>query len=229
MAFLRHLCWDHSCSGKTWEKSQIASKDAERRTCNITLLVWGTWGETSAQISFFVCSVSFNISEIPATGCCNNCQTKWPLTHQSCLSESIRKHMVFYLCSVWSVFLIHCDLEAQALSHQSSSRRFPCFALVSLTLFPLPDSHTLHFWGSIFLLSAAFIHSKMQNKYLNGKGKKKKVIFYDRGKEIFTCWELNRSFQTHLTSLPLTQTLVLPRNNAKCVCTDRCIKRWWVM
>jgi len=162
MEFLRRLCWGHSISEKTWKGSPVVSKDAHRRTLQYHITSsWPLGGNISK--SMVLCSISFVISEISATGCCHSHWTKWPLTWQSCPFESMWKHMVFFICSVWSELLIQYDLEVHALSLRGSSWRYPSSALRSFTLFALPLSSALHCWGSIFLLSAGFIHSKMQN------------------------------------------------------------------
>lgn len=90
------LGWDHSISGKTWERSLTVNKDSDRRTLQYYIAsLWHLGGNISRSIVLY--SISFIISEISATGCCHSHWTKWPLTWQSCPSEPMWKHGLFYL------------------------------------------------------------------------------------------------------------------------------------
>lgn len=126
--------------GKQWEKALI------EEPCNITLPVYSSWVKISAEISFFVCSVSFILSEISATGYCHSYWTKWPF------DPTVMFIWVRQFGNVWPLFFVVCGqcfqftviLRYKPFHLKSSSWKFRCAAILSLTLFPLPVSYTLH-------------------------------------------------------------------------------------
>lgn len=113
------LGWDHSISGKTWERSLTVNKDSDRRTLQYYIAsLWHLGGNISRSIVLY--SISFIISEISATGCCHSHWTKWPLTWQSCPSEPMWKHGLFlfvvYDQSYWiSVILRYLPFHLRVL------------------------------------------------------------------------------------------------------------------